>query len=99
MLIYQEPLSELARARLSVMRETQDGFEIAQRDLEIRGPGEILGIRQTGLTELKIADLIRDQNCLPNVADTAQKMQQFYPELISPLIRRWIGDKGQFSHV
>ncbi len=99
LLIYQEPLSELARARLSVMRDTQDGFEIAQKDLEIRGPGEILGTRQTGLTELKIADLVRDQKCLPDVANTAIKMQQFYPQLIPPLMKRWIGNRDQYSHV
>jgi ATP-dependent DNA helicase RecG len=63
-LLYRAPLSEMARARLAALRESTDGFEIAQRDLELRGPGELLGTRQTGLAQLRVADLVRDADLL-----------------------------------
>ncbi len=72
MLLYRAPLSELARARLAALRDSNDGFEIARRDLELRGPGELLGTRQTGLAELRVADLIRDADLLPQVRSTAE---------------------------
>ena len=68
MLLYRGPLSELARARLAAIRDSNDGFEIAQRDLELRGPGELLGTRQTGLAQLRVADLVRDADLLPRCA-------------------------------
>ena len=73
-LLYRSPLSELARERLKVIRETNDGFEIARRDLELRGPGELLGTRQTGLAQLRVADLMRDADLLPRVQEAAELM-------------------------
>ncbi|MGM0594367.1 MAG: ATP-dependent DNA helicase RecG, partial [Pseudomonadota bacterium] len=78
-LMYHPPLSQLARERLAVMRETNDGFAIARKDLEIRGPGEVLGTRQTGMLQLKIADLQRDQALLPQVGSSAERLLAHYP--------------------
>ena len=99
LLLYQAPLSQIAKARLAVMRETTDGFKIAERDLELRGPGEVLGTRQTGDVSLRIADLLRDCDLLPSVSDAAVLLQQQHPELIDPLIQRWLGDRERFGHV
>jgi len=98
-LMYQAPLSELARERLAVMRETSDGFEIARRDLEIRGPGEMLGTRQTGMQEFHIADLMRDRDLLPRVQQTAQLLLADYPERVEPIVRRWLGQKEDYGRV
>jgi ATP-dependent DNA helicase RecG len=99
LLMYQAPLSQLAKARLAVMRETTDGFKIAQRDLEIRGPGEVLGTRQTGDVSLRIADLVRDSDLIPAVQQAATTLEQKYPELIDLLIKRWIGSRDRYGHV
>jgi ATP-dependent DNA helicase RecG len=98
-LMYHPPLSEHARIRLATMRETTDGFEIARRDLELRGPGEVLGTRQTGLQSLRIADLLRDQSLLPRVERTAELMQREHPDRVDPLIRRWLGQAEQYGDV
>lgn len=98
-LMYRSPLSEQARARLGVLRDTTDGFEIARRDLELRGPGEVLGTRQTGLLSLRIADLLRDQDLLPSVEQAAGTLLESYPESTAPLIRRWLGDAGRYGEV
>ncbi|HET7673926.1 MAG TPA: ATP-dependent DNA helicase RecG, partial [Gammaproteobacteria bacterium] len=98
-LLYRGPLSKTARARLTAMRETTDGFEIARRDLALRGPGEMLGTRQTGLLQLKIADIVRDEALLPWVQRAAETMISHYPERIAPLIRRWLGDAGRYGRV
>ena len=98
-LMYRGPLSEQARARLGVLRDTTDGFEIARRDLELRGPGEVLGTRQTGLLSLRIADLLRDQGLLPSVERAAERLLVDYPEHVAPLIRRWLGDAGRYGEV
>jgi len=98
-LMYHGPLSPLARSRLGVMRETTDGFEIARRDLEIRGPGEVLGTRQTGVMQLRIADLLRDQQWLPRVQQAAGLMLGQYPGHVGPLIRRWVGDALSYGDV
>jgi ATP-dependent DNA helicase RecG len=90
-LLYRSPLSELARERLKVIRETNDGFEIARRDLELRGPGELLGTRQTGLAQLSVADLMRDADLLPRVQQAAELMLSAYPDNIAPLAARWVG--------
>ena len=98
-LLYRAPLSELARARLKVLRETNDGFEIARRDLELRGPGELLGTRQTGLAQLRVADLIRDADLLPQVRAAAERLQREQPEACLGLIARWVGAGEQYGRV
>lgn len=95
-LMYQTPLSHVAKQRLSIMRETTDGFKIAQKDLDMRGPGEILGTRQTGVIQFRIADLMRDKNWLTKAHQAAQWLLQTHPELVEPLIKRWLGDSEQF---
>lgn len=98
-LMYHGPLSEPARARLGVLRDTTDGFEIARRDLELRGPGEVLGTRQTGLLNLRIADLLRDQGLLPAIERAAERLLADYPQHAAPLIRRWLGDASRYGEV
>jgi len=99
LLLYQAPLSQLAKERLAVMRETTDGFKVAERDLQLRGPGEVLGTRQTGDVSLRIADLVRDSDLLPAVQKAAAILQQEYPDLIDLLIKRWLGNNERFGHV
>jgi len=98
-LLYRAPLSQLARARLQTIRETTDGFEIARRDLELRGPGELLGTRQTGLAQLRVADLARDTDLLPGVQKAAELMLRDYPDNITPLTMRWIGEGERYGTV
>ena len=98
-LLYRAPLSQLARERLKVIRETNDGFEIARRDLELRGPGELLGTRQTGLAQLRVADLMRDADLLPRVQETAELLLVAHPETIAALAERWIGAGERYGRV
>ena len=98
-LLYRAPLTEVARERLGVMRATNDGFEISRRDLELRGPGELLGTKQTGLMQMRVADLMRDADLLPAVQKTAELMLARYAENIPPLLRRWIGHGERFGKV
>jgi ATP-dependent DNA helicase RecG len=98
-LLYHGPLSELSRARLACLRATNDGFEIARRDLELRGPGEVLGTRQTGLPQYRLADLLRDQNLLVWVGRTAERLQRQYPAQAASLIRRWLGEESRYGEV
>jgi len=95
-LMYHAPLSQNAKKRLKVMRETNDGFEIAQKDLELRGPGEVLGTRQTGEMQFRIADLLRDQPILSQVQQAAELMLDRYPDSVEPLLRRWIADRARY---
>jgi ATP-dependent DNA helicase RecG len=97
-LMYQSPLSKTAAKRLSVLRESNDGFYIAQQDLEIRGPGELLGTKQTGLADLKIADLIRDAELIPQVQELAQHLWQHYPANAQAIINRWLAHKEHYGH-
>ncbi|MEB8286818.1 ATP-dependent DNA helicase RecG [Aeromonas veronii] len=97
-LLYHAPLSKTAQSRLGVLRETNDGFLIAQRDLELRGPGELLGTRQTGLADLKIADLVRDQQLIPQVQKMARFLMDRHPSHVEPLIRRWLGLRDHYSN-
>lgn len=99
LLLYQGPLSHFAKERLAAMRETTDGFKIAQKDLELRGPGEVLGTKQTGDISLRIANLLRDSDLLPTVQQAATILQQEYPDIINPLIKRWLGNNERFGHV
>jgi ATP-dependent DNA helicase RecG len=98
-LLYRAPLSPLARQRLNVIRESNDGFEIARRDLELRGPGELLGTRQTGLAQLRVADLTRDADLLPRVQEAAELLIAQYPDNIAALAARWIGTDEQYGRV
>ncbi len=98
-LLYQPPLSEMARARLAALRETSDGFEIARRDLEMRGPGEMLGTRQAGMPQFHIADLLRDRALLPRVQLAAELLLKEYPERVDPIVRRWIGGAATYGNV
>ncbi len=99
LLLYRAPLSPLARERLSVMRRTNDGFEVARRDLELRGPGELLGTRQTGLAQMRVADLLRDADLLPRVQIAAEALLHDWPAHVAPLIRRWVGHAEQYGRV
>jgi len=96
-LLYHSPLSHTANKRLGVLRQTNDGFIIAQKDLEIRGPGEVLGTKQTGLADLKIADLVRDQALIPQVGQLAQQLITHYPQWVQPIVKRWLGNKSHYS--
>ncbi|MGB5304709.1 MAG: ATP-dependent DNA helicase RecG [Gammaproteobacteria bacterium] len=98
-LLYQPPLSGNARERLSVLRKSTDGFEIARRDMELRGPGEVLGTRQTGAMQFHIADLLRDESMLASVEAAAGKLLESYPGHVPPLIRRWLGEAAQYGDV
>ena len=97
-LMYKSPLTKTATKRLGVLRESNDGFLIAQRDLEIRGPGELLGTRQTGLAELKIADLVRDGELIPEIQQQAYLLWKQHPEKAQALINRWLANKERFSN-
>jgi len=97
-LLYQPPLSNLAKSRLTILRESQDGFLIAQRDLELRGPGEVLGTRQTGIVKLKVADWQQHHDLIGNIPPIAEKLLQTQPDLVPQLIRRWVF-QSPFSEV
>ncbi len=98
-LLYQAPLSEMARARLAAVRETSDGFEIARRDLEMRGPGEVLGTRQAGMPQFHIADLLRDHALLPRVQQLADLLLKEHPESVDPIVRRWLSGAETYGNV
>jgi ATP-dependent DNA helicase RecG len=98
-LMYHPPLSENGQSRLTCLRETNDGFVIAQRDLELRGPGELLGTRQTGLPQFRVANLMDDQDLIEVMAEAADKLLAIAPENSEALIARWFGHKVDFGHV
>lgn len=98
-LLFQPPLGSIARERLKVLRETTDGFEVARRDLELRGPGELLGTRQTGLQQMRVADLSRDADLLPRVQRAAEMMLSGPAGNIAALKRRWIGAGTRYGKV
>ncbi|CAI8306080.1 MAG: ATP-dependent DNA helicase RecG [Cellvibrionales bacterium UBA7375] len=96
-LLYSSPISANGSARLKTMRETNDGFVIAEKDLELRGPGELLGTRQTGDMQLQIADLQRDAHLLPQIKQAAELLIKQHPQSVDPLIDRWLGNNQQYS--
>ncbi|AGY91329.1 hypothetical protein SPICUR_01550 [Spiribacter curvatus] len=98
-LLYHGRLGETAKSRLGVLRESNDGFRIARRDLEIRGPGEVLGTRQTGALTYRIADLMRDGDLLDSVQAAAQSLLRDEPVVVSELIRRWVGEGERYAQV
>ncbi|WP_426817263.1 ATP-dependent DNA helicase RecG [Winslowiella sp. 2C04] len=97
-LLYKAPLSKTAQKRLQVLRDSNDGFVIAQCDLEIRGPGEMLGTRQTGNAEFKVADLLRDQAMIPEVQRVARHIHQHYPQQAQALIERWLPETERYTN-
>ncbi|WMJ10016.1 ATP-dependent DNA helicase RecG [Nitrosomonas sp. sh817] len=98
-LLFQQPLSEVARQRLRIIFEHSDGFEIARQDLQLRGPGEFLGAKQSGVPMLRFADLEQDGDLLEAAQATANEMLDHYPELAQQHIDRWLGDKSQYLRV
>jgi ATP-dependent DNA helicase RecG len=97
-LLYKAPLSKTAQMRLQVLRDSNDGFVIAQKDLEIRGPGELLGTRQTGNAEFKVADLLRDQAMIPEVQRLARHIHERYSDQAKALIERWMPETERYSN-
>ena len=98
-LLYKAPLGSIARERLAVLRDTNDGFVVAQRDLELRGPGELLGTRQTGLPGFRVANLVRDAALMPEVQKTAERLRKTSPDHVAAIVRRWLGDAGRYGTV
>ena len=99
LLLYQSPLSDAGKARLTVMKESNDGFYIAEKDLALRGPGQMLGTEQTGLINFRVADLTRDAGLLDEVKEATDTVLKQYPEVIDPLIRRWLGERLNYANV
>ncbi|WP_017463450.1 ATP-dependent DNA helicase RecG [Dyella ginsengisoli] len=97
-LLYQPPIGALAQERLQVMRDTNDGFRIAEKDLELRGPGEVLGTRQTGQLAFRIADLTRDAHLLAAVQSVGEVMLREHPQSAERLIERWVGGAARYAH-
>ena len=98
-LLYQKPLGDAARARLKVVYETGDGFEIARRDLLLRGPGEYLGVRQSGAPLLRFADLELDVDLLDAARDLAPQMLRLHPEQARRHLARWLAGKSELMKV
>jgi ATP-dependent DNA helicase RecG len=98
-LLYSPPIGQLAKERLNILRETSDGFRIAEKDLELRGPGEVLGTRQTGMLQFRVADLARDQELLDRIPPVAERLLSGNPRQVEKLVRRWIGDAARFAGV
>jgi ATP-dependent DNA helicase RecG len=87
----------MARQRLETMRQTNDGFVIAEKDLELRGPGELLGTRQTGLAAFRVADLARDAGMLPVVHEIGEQLLREAPEIADKLVQRWVGGAARYA--
>ena len=98
-LMYQAPLSETGKQRMSILRETNDGFKVAEKDLELRGPGEVLGTKQTGLMQMRIADIVRDEHWFTEVKAAGQHIIKHHPRSVKPLVRRWLGKADRFVNV
>lgn len=98
-LLYKMPLSKQASERLAVLRESNDGFVIAEKDLELRGPGELLGARQTGLVQMKVADLVRDGDLIPHVQKLAPALFRDYPTQSDAIMQRWLPQKDRYAAV
>ena len=95
-LLYQSPLGRHGKARLEALRTSDDGFYLAEKDLTLRGPGEVLGTRQTGALDLKVADLLRDQDQLPAIQEAARALLASDPAAAAPIMQRWLGTRQQF---
>ncbi|OOF42482.1 ATP-dependent DNA helicase RecG [Rodentibacter rarus] len=97
-LMYKPPLGKISQKRLQVLRDSQDGFVISEKDLEIRGPGEVLGTKQTGIAAFKVANLMRDRKMIPTVQHYAKQLIQKYPDVADCLIKRWLNNKEIYSN-
>ena len=98
-LLYKAPLGRIAKERLAVLRDTNDGFVVAQRDLELRGPGELLGTKQTGLPDYRIANLARDAELMPQVQMTAEALRKDSDDRATAIVRRWLGGASRYGKV
>jgi ATP-dependent DNA helicase RecG len=98
-LLYQKPLSETARERLKIIYENNDGFEVAREDLRLRGPGEILGARQSGVPMLRFADLEQDMNLLEAARDVAAALIESHPQSVDKHLARWLGGRQDYLRV
>jgi ATP-dependent DNA helicase RecG len=96
LLMYHAPLSNQARERIEILRQSNDGFEIARRDLQMRGPGEVLGTRQTGDVQFRVADPLRDEPLLAAAQQAADLILDRYPDRVEPLMARWLADKAAY---
>ena len=92
-------MTDIAKIRLATLRESHDGFFIAQKDLEIRGPGEVLGTKQTGVMNLRVADLERDKDFLEHIVTTADELLKNHPAACNALIKRWIRTSLSYGQV
>ena len=97
-LMYKPPLGKISQKRLQVLRDSQDGFVISEKDLEIRGPGEVLGTKQTGMAEFKVANLMRDRKMIPMVQHYAHELMVKYPNVADCLIKRWLNQREIYSN-
>ena len=98
-LLYQQPLSELARARLKIIYESNDGFAIAQQDLHLRGPGELLGARQSGVAMLRFADISADEDLLNQARQIADELLRDFPDSARAHLQRWMANKQDYINV
>jgi ATP-dependent DNA helicase RecG len=96
-LLYQSPLGQIARQRLDTLRQTNDGFAIAEKDLQLRGPGELLGTKQTGLASFRMTDLVRDADLLPRVHAMADKLLVDAPDVADQIVARWVGSAARYA--
>ena len=98
-LLYKTPLSQNGQERLRILRESNDGFVIAEKDLELRGPGELLGTKQTGDLGFRVARLERDDHLLAQAHHVAQEILSYYPEHVTPLLKRWLPEAPRYAYV
>jgi ATP-dependent DNA helicase RecG len=98
-LLYQMPISEMARERLRIIYENSDGFEVARQDLRLRGPGEILGARQSGVPMLRFAELERDVKLLESARAVAAALIESHPQLVDKHLARWLGGRQDYLRV
>lgn len=96
--MYKPPLGKISQKRLQVLRDSQDGFVISEKDLEIRGPGEVLGTKQTGIAEFKVANLMRDRRMIPTVQHYAKQLIVKHPDIAEALIKRWLNNREIYSN-
>ena len=98
-LLYQTPLSDAGKRRLAVMRGSTDGFYIAEKDLELRGPGQVLGTQQAGAMTFRVADITRDALLLDAVKEASELILQSHEDIVDPLIRRWLRQSEHYANV